>query len=41
MEQYQVINENNEVIAVLNSDELADFQFNFTGSFYNVEIITQ
>jgi hypothetical protein len=41
MEQYQVTNENNEVIAILNSDELADFQSNFTGSFYNLESITQ
>jgi len=41
MEQYQVTNENNEIIAILNSDELADFQTSFTGSFYNLDLITE
>jgi hypothetical protein len=41
MEQYQVTNENNEVIAIINSDELTDFRSNFTGSFYNLEPVNQ
>jgi hypothetical protein len=41
MEQYKVTNENNEVIKILNADELADFQTSFTGSFYNLDLITE